>query len=81
MHLRSGRWPFKIYNVYTLPCRIKVIFTLFCFEGGFRAHVTVRGVDFECSSGGDMCSNPREARELAAAQMLAKLRTMTSSTQ
>ena len=50
------------------------------FVGGFRADVTVNGVDFECTTGGDMCSNPREARESAAAQMLAKLRAMASST-
>ncbi|CAL2228950.1 unnamed protein product [Prunus armeniaca] len=45
-------------------------------DGGFQAEVTVKGMDFDCSSGGDLCSNPREARESAAAQILVKLRSM-----
>ncbi|BFG15732.1 hypothetical protein CerSpe_020070 [Prunus speciosa] len=39
-------------------------------DGGFQAEVTVKGMDFDCSSRGDLCSNPREARESAAAQIL-----------
>ncbi|TQE11678.1 hypothetical protein C1H46_002714 [Malus baccata] len=45
-------------------------------DGGFQADVTVKGMEFECSSVGGLCSNPREARESAAAQVLAKLRSM-----
>ncbi|KAM1158544.1 hypothetical protein ACFXTH_031909 [Malus domestica] len=45
-------------------------------DGGFQAEVTVKGMEFECSSVGGLCSNPREARESAAAQVLAKLRSM-----
>lgn len=38
-------------------------------------------MDFECSCEGDLCFSPREARESAAAQTLAKLRSMARSTQ
>nr|XP_023884006.1 uncharacterized protein LOC111996276 [Quercus suber] len=55
-------------------------YCVFTSDGGFRANVTVNGGDFECTTGGDTRSNPREARESAAAQMLAKLRAMASST-
>ncbi|XP_050256685.1 uncharacterized protein LOC126702105 [Quercus robur] len=55
-------------------------YCVFTSDGGYRANVTVNGVDFECTTGGDTRSNPREARESAAAQMLAKLRAMASST-
>ncbi|CAL0329183.1 unnamed protein product [Lupinus luteus] len=41
---------------------------------GIHADVTVKGLEFECSCRGNECSTPREARESAAAQMLAKLR-------
>ncbi|ONI29293.1 hypothetical protein PRUPE_1G191700 [Prunus persica] len=50
-------------------------------DGGFQAEVTVNGMDFDCSSGGDLCSNPREARESAAAQILVKLRSMAGQAQ
>ncbi|XP_057959123.1 uncharacterized protein LOC131151742 isoform X2 [Malania oleifera] len=49
-------------------------------DGGFQAEITVKGMDFECSSGGDLRANPREARESAAAQMLAKLPSMANPT-
>ncbi|XP_062173180.1 uncharacterized protein LOC133878610 isoform X2 [Alnus glutinosa] len=49
-------------------------------DGGFKACVTVKGVDFESSGGGNLCTNPREARESAAAELLAKLRRMAGST-
>lgn len=52
-----------------------------CLKGGFQAEVTVNGMDFDCSSGGDLCSNPREARESAAAQILVKLRSMAGQAQ
>lgn len=45
-------------------------------DGGFQANVTLVGLDFKCSSGGDLCSSPREAKESAALQMLVKLRSM-----
>ncbi|KAI8002754.1 hypothetical protein LOK49_LG08G02075 [Camellia lanceoleosa] len=50
-------------------------------DGGFRANVTVKGLDFECSGGSDMCSTPRLARDSAAAQMIVKLRNMASQSQ
>ncbi|XP_021817926.1 uncharacterized protein LOC110760053 isoform X3 [Prunus avium] len=50
-------------------------------DGGFQAEVTVKGMDFDCSSRGDLCSNPREARESAAAQILVKLRSMAGQAQ
>ncbi|KAK1568460.1 hypothetical protein Q3G72_024811 [Acer saccharum] len=50
-------------------------------DGGFQASVTVKGMDFECSSIVGQCSNPRKARESAASQMLGKLRSMASLSQ
>ncbi|KAK4286592.1 hypothetical protein QN277_003126 [Acacia crassicarpa] len=50
-------------------------------DGGFEAKVTVKGTDFECSCGGSLCLNPREARESAATQILAELRSTAKSTQ
>ncbi|KAK3204456.1 hypothetical protein Dsin_018502 [Dipteronia sinensis] len=50
-------------------------------DGGFQASVTVKGMDFECSSIVGQCSNPRNARESAASQMLGKLRSMASLSQ
>ncbi|KAL7209184.1 hypothetical protein ACSBR1_030846 [Camellia fascicularis] len=50
-------------------------------DGGFRANVTVKGLDFECSGGSDMCSTPRLARDSAAAQMIVKLRNMANQSQ
>ncbi|XP_010268281.1 PREDICTED: uncharacterized protein LOC104605278 isoform X2 [Nelumbo nucifera] len=55
-------------------------FNIFPSNGGFCANVTVQGMDFECSSGGDVSADPREARESAAAQALNKLRTMACNT-
>jgi len=52
-----------------------------CIEGGFKASVTVRGVEFQCSFEGRMCSSPSEARESAALQMLINLRSMAKSEQ
>ncbi|CAL0322108.1 unnamed protein product [Lupinus luteus] len=48
-------------------------------DGEFQANVTVKGPDFELSSGDNSCSHPLEARESAAAQILAKLRNMAKS--
>ncbi|KAF9615742.1 hypothetical protein IFM89_026199 [Coptis chinensis] len=48
--------------------------------GGFESNVTVQGLDFECSGGGDLRGNAREARESAAAHILSKLRCMASLT-
>ncbi|KAG4973922.1 hypothetical protein JHK87_030743 [Glycine soja] len=42
--------------------------------GGFKANVTVKGVDFQCSFEGNVGSNPSEARESAAALMLTNLK-------
>ncbi|TKY48338.1 hypothetical protein E2542_SST25754 [Spatholobus suberectus] len=50
-------------------------------DGGFQANVAVKGLDFECSCGGNLCSYPHEARDSAAAQMLANLRRMAKSDQ
>ena len=62
-----------------LSCIIK--YSKCTFEGGFQANVTVKGTDFEFSSGGNPAINPREARESAAAQMLASLRKMVNPAQ
>ncbi|XP_027343413.1 uncharacterized protein LOC113855983 [Abrus precatorius] len=58
-------------NNWLLP-----IYRLSQSDGGFQANVAVKGLDFECSCGGNLCSYPREARESAAAQMLANLKSM-----
>ncbi|XP_058094145.1 uncharacterized protein LOC131240108 [Magnolia sinica] len=50
-------------------------------SGGFLASVTIQGMDFECSGCGDVRSNPREARESAATDMMSKLRSMASQLQ
>ena len=46
------------------------------FEGGFLADVNVKGVKFQFACGGDACSNPREARDSAAARMLLNFKSM-----
>ncbi|KAJ1376207.1 double strand RNA binding domain from DEAD END PROTEIN 1 [Sesbania bispinosa] len=45
-------------------------------DGGFQANVIVKGVEFQCSCRGEVCSHPPEARDSAAAQMLTNLRSM-----
>uniref|UniRef100_A0A6N2NBX5 DRBM domain-containing protein n=1 Tax=Salix viminalis TaxID=40686 RepID=A0A6N2NBX5_SALVM len=45
-------------------------------DGGFLAAVTVKGTGFECSSEGELCPCPREARESAAKRVFAKLGNM-----
>ncbi|XP_010672149.2 uncharacterized protein LOC104888776 isoform X2 [Beta vulgaris subsp. vulgaris] len=47
-------------------------------EGGFEASITVKGVDFECSSEGTICTTPHEARNSAASEVLVKLRRMAA---
>ncbi|KAF9612491.1 hypothetical protein IFM89_000413 [Coptis chinensis] len=49
-------------------------------NGGFESNVTVQGLDFECSGGGDLRGTAREAKESAAAHILSKLRCMASLT-
>ncbi|MED6206005.1 hypothetical protein PIB30_022895 [Stylosanthes scabra] len=56
-------------NIWTIP-----MYRVSLSDRGFQALVTVKGPDFEFSLGGDSCSNPSEARDSAAAQMLANLR-------
>ncbi|OIW03745.1 hypothetical protein TanjilG_30021 [Lupinus angustifolius] len=48
-------------------------------DGGFQANVIVKGPDFEFSCGDNTFTHPLEARESAAAQVLAKLRNMAKS--
>ncbi|KAK1294610.1 hypothetical protein QJS10_CPA16g00138 [Acorus calamus] len=43
---------------------------------GFRATVTIQGLDFQHIEGGDMKQSPREARESAATHVLSELRRM-----
>lgn len=60
------------YGIVVLTCIV-------CFEGGgFQANVFVKGMDFEYSSCGEPCSDPREARESAATKMLGQLWRMAS---
>ncbi|KAF7151656.1 hypothetical protein RHSIM_Rhsim02G0076700 [Rhododendron simsii] len=63
-------------NNWTLPT-----YHVLPTEGGFHANITVKGVDFECSGGSDLHSIPRLARESAASQLLAKLRSMAVQSQ
>ena len=55
--------------------------TIVSFEGGFKANVIVKGEDFQCSFEGIMGSNPPEARESAAAQMLTHFKNMAKLAQ
>ncbi|CBI36653.3 uncharacterized protein LOC104879453 isoform X2 [Vitis vinifera] len=48
-------------------------------DGKSEGTVSVKGVDFEISVVGEPCDTPREARESAAAQMLAKLQSMATA--
>ncbi|KAG7013892.1 hypothetical protein SDJN02_24061, partial [Cucurbita argyrosperma subsp. argyrosperma] len=48
-------------------------------RGGFQANVILKGLDFEYSSNGEVCHNPREARESAAMKMLGQLWRMAAS--
>ncbi|KAL2592098.1 hypothetical protein AAZV13_12G048200 [Glycine max] len=50
-------------------------------NGGFKANVIVKGEDFQCSFEGIMGSNPPEARESAAAQMLTHFKNMAKLAQ
>ena len=52
---------------------------LIAFVGKSEGTVSVKGVDFEISVVGEPCDTPREARESAAAQMLAKLPSMATA--
>ncbi|RYR63214.1 hypothetical protein Ahy_A04g021016 [Arachis hypogaea] len=61
-------------NIWTIP-----MYLVSPSDGGFRVLVTFKGPDFECSLGGDTCSNPREARDSAAARVLANLRSKQKS--
>ncbi|KAL9233209.1 hypothetical protein vseg_008233 [Gypsophila vaccaria] len=57
----DNNWNLPTYDVSTL-------------EGGFKASVTVKVVDFECE--GSISTTPRDARNSAALQILAKLQNM-----
>ena len=64
------------YHIHDLLINLMIL-----LEGGFQANVVVKALDSECSCGGNVCSFPDEARESAAAQMLANLRSMAKSGQ
>ncbi|MCD7446804.1 hypothetical protein HAX54_016898 [Datura stramonium] len=55
-------------NNWVLPT-----YRVFPFESGFLAKVIVKGADFESISESSTSKSPREARESAAAHMIAKL--------
>ena len=63
----------------SINCRIVVLKCIACLEGGFQANVILKGMDFEYSSNGKVCHNPREARESAAMKMLGQLWRMAAS--
>ncbi|XP_038884898.1 uncharacterized protein LOC120075512 isoform X4 [Benincasa hispida] len=60
-------------NYWILP-----VYGVSSIDGGFQANVFVKGMDFEYSSCGELCSDPREARESAAMKMLGQLWRMAS---
>ena len=68
-------------SLYTMSSDIFFYYSVFSppLKGGFRANITVKGTDFDHSNDGDLRSNPREARESAAAKMLVKLQSMVGS--
>ncbi|MED6160366.1 hypothetical protein PIB30_050821 [Stylosanthes scabra] len=49
-------------------------------EGGFQADVYMKGVEFQFTCSSERCPSPREARELAAAKMIVKIKSMAKST-
>ncbi|KAM3268666.1 hypothetical protein P3S67_030630 [Capsicum chacoense] len=55
-------------NDWVLPT-----YQVFPFEGGFLSKVIVKGADFEFSSESNISESPREARESAAAHMIARV--------
>lgn len=55
-------------NNWVLPT-----YRVFPFEGGFLAKVIVKGADFELISDSNTSESPREARESAAAHMIARV--------
>ncbi|KAJ9537230.1 hypothetical protein OSB04_029963 [Centaurea solstitialis] len=60
---RSNNWMLPTYSTS-------------CSNGGFVASITVKGTDFECSDVSGIQESIREARNLAATQMIAKLQQM-----
>ncbi|XP_009795177.1 uncharacterized protein LOC107804594 isoform X1 [Nicotiana tabacum] len=48
-------------------------YRVFPFEGGFQAKVIVKGADFEFTSESNIHESPREARESAAARIIAEV--------
>ncbi|KAL5543132.1 hypothetical protein UlMin_010842 [Ulmus minor] len=61
----ANNWILPTYRVYPT-------------EGGFKANVSIRGVDFDYTIEGELQSNPHEARDSAAAGILVKLRAITA---
>lgn len=47
---------------------------LISFTEGFLASINVKGMDFDVSEQSDLKSSPHEARESAAAKIIAKLK-------
>ncbi|KAI3889559.1 hypothetical protein MKW92_038713 [Papaver armeniacum] len=62
---RQNNWTLPTYNLL-----------LSNVGEGFHARVVVQGLDFECSEGGHVKPDPREARESAAARVLTKMHAM-----
>ncbi|KAL8130224.1 LOW QUALITY PROTEIN: hypothetical protein V2J09_019379 [Rumex salicifolius] len=60
-------------------CWVIPTYNITISDGGFRAAVIVKGVEFECSSTGGTRNTPVEARESAASLALTKLRNMAST--
>ncbi|KAH9606878.1 hypothetical protein KSS87_019712 [Heliosperma pusillum] len=60
-------------NSWTLPT-----YNISALEGDFQASVTVKGIDFECSSEGTLSSTPEDSRNSAALHMIARLQNMQS---
>ncbi|XP_009616030.1 uncharacterized protein [Nicotiana tomentosiformis] len=56
-------------------------YRVFPFEGGFQAKVIVKGADFEFTSESNIRESPREARESAAAHMIAEVARISGQNQ
>ncbi|KAL3506676.1 hypothetical protein ACH5RR_032058 [Cinchona calisaya] len=60
-------------NIWILPT-----YHVYSSDGGFRSHVTVKGVDFEISCESEIRSSPQEARMSASLNMIASLQNIAS---
>ncbi|KAJ8445741.1 hypothetical protein Cgig2_026068 [Carnegiea gigantea] len=68
----------ELDQICNVNCWMLPTYNVAASEGGFQASVTMKGPDFECSSEGSVCAASHEARNSAASNLLAKLRSMAA---